>query len=409
VVCREKGHCREALGFFHRALDFDPEYADCHINLGNACFGADRLIEAEQAYRRALQGRPDDVRAHQNLGVVLQVLGRHAAAEDSFRTALQINPEYQTANWNLAILKLLTGKYAEGFQEFESRFSKNDPVPLRYADCPLWDGSTFAGQTLLVHAEQGFGDTFQFMRYLPLVAERGGKLLFECQHESLREILTASLRGSAFVYVRGEVLPEFQFQAPLLSLPRIFGTTLETIPSSFPYLLPLAKDQEAWRERMKPDHGIRVGLVWAGRSKPDPKRSASLRAFAPLASVPGTVFYSLQVGDGSEQALDPPAEMILRDVTAELADFSDTAALIANLDLIITIDSAAAHLAGALGKPVWLLLPYAADWRWLTGRNDSPWYPDMRLFRQERPGDWSGPIAAIVKMLRDIRARNGVC
>lgn len=409
VVCRENGHCREALGFFHRALDFDPEYADCHINLGNAYFGADRLIEAEQAYQRALQASPDDVRAHQNLGVVLQVLGRHAAAEDSFRTALQINPEYQTATWNLAILHLLTGRYAEGFQEFESRFSKNEPVPVRYADCPLWDGSSFAGKTLLVHAEQGFGDTFQFMRYLPLVAERGGKLLFECQHESLREILTASLRGSAFVYVRGEVLPEFQFQAPLLSLPRIFGTTLETIPSSFPYLLPLAKDQEAWRERMKPDHGFRVGLVWAGRPKPDPKRSASLSAFAPLASVPGTVFYSLQVGSGSEQVLDPPAEMILRDVTAELADFSDTAALIANLDLIITIDSAAAHLAGALGKPVWLLLPYAADWRWLTGRNDSPWYPDMRLFRQERPGDWSGPIAAIVKMLRDIRARNGVC
>ena len=219
VVCLEKGLHRESLSFFYSALAHDPAYADCHINLGNAFFRDDRLEEAEHAYRKALQVSPADVRAHQNMGVVLQVLGRHASAEESFRTALKIDPGYKTANWNLAVLKLLVGKYAEGFQEFESRFSKNDPVPVRYADCPTWDGSSFAGKTLLVHAEQGFGDTFQFLRYLPLVAKRGGTVLFECQHESLQVILTASLRGAAFVYVRGETLPEFQLQVPLLSLP----------------------------------------------------------------------------------------------------------------------------------------------------------------------------------------------
>jgi len=409
VVCREKGLQRESLRFFYHALELDPDYADCQINLGNVFFEENRLEEAELAYRQALLSNPGDVRAHQNLGVVLQVLGRHAAAEDSFRKALQIDPGYKTANWNLAVLKLLTGKYAEGFQEFEARFSKTDPVPVRYSDHPFWDGSSFAGKTLLIHAEQGFGDTFQFMRFLPLVTERGGTVLFECQHESLRDLLTASLRGTAFVYVRGETLPEVHVQVPLLSLPRIFGITLETIPVALPYLVPLAKDLEEWKDRLHADNGFRIGLVWAGRPKPDPKRSASLQALAPLAAVPGTVFYSLQVGCGSEQAQDPPVGMSLHDFTAELSDFSATAALMANLDLIVTIDSAAAHLAGALGKPVWLLLPYAADWRWLTGRNDSPWYPGMRLFRQERPGDWGVPVAMIVEKLRSISAKNGVC
>lgn len=408
VLCREKGKHREALGFFYSALACDPEYVDCHINLGNAFFGEDRLEEAEQAYRKALQLCPVDVRAHQNLGVVLQALGRLSEAEDSFRTALQIDPGYQTARWNLAVLYLMTGNFAEGFQEFEARFSKNEPVPVRHADLPLWDGCSFSGKTLLVHAEQGFGDTFQFIRYLPLVAERGGKVLFECQHESLRDLLTASLRGTAFVYVRGETFPEVQLQAPLLSLPRIFGTTLETIPGSLPYLLPPTRELDRWRERLQTDSGFRIGLVWAGRPKPDPKRSASLQALAPLAAVPGTIFYSLQVGNCSEQVQNPPAGMVLRDYSVELTDFSATAAHMADLDLIITIDSAVAHLAGALGKTVWVLLPYAADWRWMTGRNDSPWYPNMRLFRQEVPGDWSVPVRSMVELLYANPAVNGV-
>lgn len=409
ILCREKGMHREALRFFQNAAALDPEYADCHINLGNIFFRDDRLEKAECSYRRALLVSPEDVRAHQNLGVALQALGRLSDAEASFKAALRIDPAYTTARWNLAVLHLMTGNFAEGFQEFEARFSKNEPVPVRHADRPLWDGSFFAGKTLLVHAEQGFGDTFQFMRYLSLVAERGGKVLFECQHESLQAILTASLRGTAFVYVRGEILPEFHLQVPLLSLPRVFSTTLESIPLTIPYLVPRARDLETWQERLKAETGYRVGLVWAGRPKPDPKRSASLHEFAPLADVPGTVFYSLQVGPGSEQAHDPPQGMNLRDFTAELSDFSTTAALMANLDLVITIDSAAAHLAGALGKPVWLLLPFAADWRWLTARNDSPWYPGMRLFRQERPGAWHGPVAEMVELLHEKIAHNGVC
>jgi len=409
ILAREKGLHREAITLFRSALAYDPEYPDGHINLGNAYFREDRLEDSAAAYQSALQLSPQDVRAHQNLGVALQALGNFSGAEASFREALSIDPGYKTARWNLATLRLLTGNLVEGFQDFEARFDKNEPVPVRHVDWPLWDGASFMGKTLLVHAEQGFGDTFQFVRYLPVVAERGGKVLFECQHESLRDILAASLRGTAFVYVRGETLPEVHLQVSLLSLPRIFGTTLETVPSAVPYLVPMASVLASWRKRLPADNTFRIGLVWAGRAKPDPKRSASLQEFAPLAKIPGTVFYSLQVGSGSEQAQNPPPGMVLHDFTAELTDFSATAALIANLDLIITIDSAVAHLAGALGKPVWLLLPYAADWRWLTGRNDSPWYPSMRLFRQERPGDWSIPVSSMVELLCTITASNGVC
>lgn len=408
VVSREKGVDPVAGRFFRHAIALDPAYADGHINLGNVMFTENCFEEALEEYRLAMRINPGCARAYQNEGVVLQALGRFSNAAASFRTALEIDPGYGTARWNLAVLHLLTGNLVEGFREFEARFAKNDPVPNRFSEVPRWDGSSFSGKTLLVHAEQGFGDTFQFLRYLPLVAERGGQVIFECQHESLRDILTISLRGTAYVYVRGEALPEAHLQVPLLSLPRIFGTTLETIPASVPYIVPKEQDREVWKTRMHSEKGFRVGLVWAGRPKPDPKRSASLAALAPLAAVPDTLFYSLQVGDGSDEALDPPAGMILRDFSAELTDFAATAALVANLDLVITIDSAVAHLSGALGVETWVLLPYAADWRWLTGRSDSPWYQRMQLFRQQRAGDWREPVNAMLERLQTICTGNGV-
>ncbi len=408
VLCREKGLDHVASRFFRHAVALDPTCADGHINLGNIMFAENRFEEALEEYRLAMRINPGCARAHQNEGVVLQALGRFADAAASFHSALAIDPGYGTARWNLAVLNLLTGNLADGFREFEARFQKNDPIPVRFREIEPWDGSTFSGKTLLVHAEQGFGDTFQFLRYLPLVAERGGTIIFECQHETLRDILTISLRGTAYVYVRGESLPEVHLQIPLLSLPRIFGTTLESIPSSVPYIVPKEQEREAWKTRVQSDKGFRIGLVWAGRPKPDPKRSAYLAALAPLASVPGTIYYSLQVGDGSDQALDPPAGMVLRDYSAELTDFAATAALIANLDLVITIDSAVAHLAGALGMETWVLLPYAADWRWMTGRSDSPWYQRMQLFRQQTPGNWRMPVAAMLERLQTIRAGYGV-
>jgi tetratricopeptide (TPR) repeat protein len=394
VLAREQGKGLMAGSFFRHAVIIDPGYADGHLNLGNALYGEDRIEEAIGHYRRALEICPGDIRAHQNLGVALQAQGNISGAAVSFEAALTLRPDYATARWNLAMLKLLTGNLKEGFEDFEARFTKNDPVPLRHSASPLWDGTPLQGKTLLVHAEQGFGDTFQFARYLPLVAERGEDILFECQHESLRDILKDSFPHFK-ILVRGEHLPRFDRQIPLLSLPRVFGTTLDTIPATVPYLVPSGEKVERWKKKLAGDTGFRIGIVWAGRAKPDPKRSTSLQALSPLGCVPGAIFYSLQVGEGSDQISRPPAGMTIRDYSNELKDFSDTAAFLANLDLIITIDSAVAHLAGALGKPVGILLPFAPDWRWMAGRADSPWYPTMRLFRQQRPGGWSGAVEMI--------------
>jgi tetratricopeptide (TPR) repeat protein len=394
VLAREQGKEQTAGSFFRHTVTLDPDFADGHINLGNVLYGQDRMEEAVGHYRRALEICPGDIKAHQNLGVALQAQGDISGAASSFEAALAMRPDYATARWNLAMLKLLTGNLKEGFEGFESRFAKNDPVPLRHSAAPLWDGTLFHGKTLLVHAEQGFGDTLQFVRYLPLVAERGDEIIFECQHESLRDLLKDSFPGLK-VIVRGEHLPRFDSQIPLLSLPRVFGTTLDTIPATVPYLVPSKEKLERWKKRLESDAGFRIGIVWAGRAKPDPKRSASLQALSPLGSVPGAHFYSLQIGEGSEQISRPPAGMVISDYSNEFHDFSDTAAFAANLDLIITIDSAVAHLAGALGKPVGVLLPFAHDWRWMAGRTDSPWYPTMRLFRQQRPGDWSGAVEMI--------------
>jgi len=399
VLSREQGKGEAAASLFRHAVALDTGYADGHINLGNALYGDDRIEEAIGHYRQALTISPEDIRAHQNLGVALQAQGRVAEAAACFETALALRPDYATARWNRAMLKLLTGNLREGFRDFEARFAKNDPVPVRHGGIPLWDGTPFHGKTLLVHAEQGFGDTFQFVRYLHLAAERGEDIIFECQHESLRELLADSFPRVRTV-VRDESLSGIDSQVPLMSLPRIFGTMLDTIPSRVPYLVPSREKVEKWKMRLQGNTGFRIGLVWAGRSKPDPKRSASLQALAPLATVPGVVFYSLQVGEGSEQLQNPPGGMKVHDYTNEFGDFSQTAAFIANLDLVITIDSAAAHLAGAMKKQVWVLLPYAPDWRWMSGRADSPWYPTMRLFRQKSPGDWSGPVEYMAESLR---------
>lgn len=407
VCAREQGKGKSAVSLFRHAVALDAGYSDGHINLGNALYGADRIEEAINNYRQALAISPEDIRAYQNLGVALQAQGRVAEAAACFETALALRPDYATARWNRAMLKLLTGNLREGFRDFEARFDKNDPVPVHHAGVPLWGGTPFHGKTLLVHAEQGFGDTFQFVRYLHLAAERGDDIIFECQHESLQDLLADSFPRVRTV-IRGESLSGIGCQIPLLSLPRVFGTTLDTIPSRVPYIVPSREKVEKWKMRLEENTGFRIGLVWAGRAKPDPKRSASLQALAPLATVPGVVFFSLQVGEGSEQLQNPPGGMKIHDYTNEFGDFSQTAAFIANLDLVITIDSAAAHLAGAMKKQVWVLLPYASDWRWMSGRADSPWYPTMRLFRQRRAGDWHGPVAAMISLLRPAIDANGV-
>jgi hypothetical protein len=265
---------------------------------------------------------------------------------------------------------------------------------------PPWDGRPLEGRTLLLHAEQGFGDAIQFIRYLPLAAERGGRIIIECQAQ-LQRLFQINAGGSQIV-ASGQPMPDFDSHCPLLSLPWVFGTTLASVPDIVPYLRADAENVGSWRQRLA-EHSqvVKVGLVWSGNPahKNDRCRSMTLARLAPLAQTRGVRFFSLQKGEAATEARTPPPGMELIDWTEELTDFADTAALIAHLDLVIAVDTAVAHLAGAMGKPVWTLLPFVPDWRWLLEREDSPWYPSMRLFRQPFWGDWDSVIERVADEL----------
>jgi len=293
------------------------------------------------------------------------------------------------------------GAYPEGWREFEWRFKKAGPVPLRYFTEPLWDGSELAGRTILLHSEQGFGDTIQFARYVPMVVQRGGVVVVECQVAALKRLLS-SLDGVTLVVAAGEPLPHFDCHLPLMSLSMVFGTSLDTIPCQVPYLAADPRDVETWRQRMGATGRFRVGLVWYAKQSQvlNRKRSCPLRLFSPLWNVPGVDFYTLQIGVGTEQLDEFAVSHKIFDLTGDIGDFADTAALIVNLGLVITIDTAVAHLAGALGVKTWLVLPHVAEWRWLCGRQDSPWYPSMRLFRQPSPGDWTSLMKDVAEALQ---------
>lgn len=434
------GNAAEALVRFQAALDLEPLNALLNLHAGAALHDLRRYAEAIACYRKALDSAPHMGEAHNNLGNSFMALGRFAEAIASFSTAAEflaaspvplttratarqalgniaeaetdcrraliLDPAFAAAHWNLALNLLLQGKYAEGWREYEWRWRKPDfTSPSRHTDVQLWDGSPLNGRTILLHAEQGFGDTIQFIRYATLVAQRGGLVMVECQPQLMQ--LMKSVTGVQSVFPFGATLPSFSCQAPLLSLPHLFGTTLQTIPSPCPYFSITAAHREKWVSLLSAHRPtLRVGLAWAGKSYPDPLRSCRLADFAPLATTNNTTFYSLQLGEGAEQAGSPPAGMALIDLTEQIKDFADTAALIEQLDLVISIDTAVAHLAGALGKPACILLPFAPDWRWLLERSDSPWYPAMRLFRQRQAGDWGEVISNVRTALETFAQQN---
>ena len=424
-----KGNDTEALLRFQAALNVAPSNAILHLHTGAALHNIERYEEAVASYQRAINFAPGLGEAHNNLGNSLMALGHFAEAAASFtkaseilasspvpltaratalqaigyvteaendcRQALILDPSFAAAHWNLALNLLLQGRYIEGWQEYEWRWKKPDfTSPCRHTDIPPWDGSPLNGETILLHAEQGFGDAIQFVRYAPMVARRGGRVVIECHHQLVQ--LFQGVEDVHEVVSFGTALPHCSCQSPLLSLPRIFGTTLLTIPSKCPYLTIAAKYRAKWAARLAAfPPATRVGLVWAGKSYPDPLRSCQLSDFSPLATFHDITFFSLQIGAGSDQVFSSPSGMQLIDLTGQIHDFADTAALIEQLDLVISIDTAAAHLAGSLGKSTCTLLPFAADWRWLLERSDSPWYPTMRVFRQQHPNDWREVISQV--------------
>ncbi len=404
IVLRDQGAGEAAMASFRASLARDPRFAEAHNNLGVALRDRGDHAAAAAAYRKALALKPDFAEAHNNLGNALQELGQSDEAIATLREALRVSPDYATAHHNVGIALLLAGQFEEGWDEYEWRWRVESFAADRARfHQPVWTGAPLDGETVLVHAEQGLGDTLQFIRYVPHVAAAGGRVVVECEHGLAR--LVAAVDGIERVVVKGAPLPQHAPRAPLLSLPRIAGTTLATVPAEVPYL---SVPEGARRPALASADGRRrIGIVWAGKPKhgKDRARSVPVRLFAPLARRDDVALYSLQVGPGAADlaSLDAP----IRDLAPGLTDFADTAAALDALDLVITVDTAVAHLAGALARPVWTLLPVAPDWRWMLARDDSPWYPTMRLFRQASRGDWAGVFARVETALNGLH-RDGV-
>jgi tetratricopeptide (TPR) repeat protein len=395
---REIGRHREALEAFDRALALKPDYDEAYNNRGNALIELNRPAEALADYDRAIAISPENTYAWVNRGSALGYLDRTEEAIASFERAIELDPQLVEAHWNKALIFLSTGDFARGWAGYERRWQRDgETIPREFVQ-PQWRGEDLTGRTILLHAEQGFGDSIQFIRYLSMVAARGGKIVLELP-DSLVPLID-SVDAVISICRRGDALPHFDVHCPLLSLPLAFGTTLETVPAPLPYLRPPAERVQDWRARLAGIRKPRVGLVWSGKPthKNDHNRSIALSRLEPLLSVPGIEFVSLQreYRDSDGPAI---ARLPLMRLDDALRDFADTAAVIAELDLVISVDTAVAHLAGAMGRPLWLLLSHIQDWRWLRARSDSPWYPTARLFRQPSDGNWDDVIARVLEEL----------
>ncbi len=394
----------QAAECYRRALALAPDMAEAHSNLGNILKDEGDFDGAVRAYEAALALDPGLAAAHGNLGVVRLEQGDPQAALAGFDRALELAPDDAESRRNRAMVLLLTGKLRQGWEDYEWRWRTAHFAPIR-RDFPMppWTGEELSGRRILVHAEQGFGDTLQFCRYLPLLSERGAEVVFECP--AALAGLVASVAPEIRVLTAGSPLPDADFQVPLMSLPYRFATDLATIPARTPYLLPDPDAVADWRKRLGEGGAFRVGVAWRGSSrfKRDRIRSPGLPVLEPLFGIAGVRFFSLQKDGGTADLADAGLAGTVRDIAGDWSDFSDSAAAVAGLDLVITPDTAAAHLAGALGRPVWVLLPFVAEWRWLEDRADSPWYPTARLFRQERPGDWASVVARVAAELGKIR------
>lgn len=420
---RDLGHPQDAVASCDQAIALRPNYAEAWSNRGNALSDLSRPLEAQASYERALSAASNLADAWNNLGLTYVDMNRHADALACYERALALAPDSAETHWNRALCLLQTGELATGFAEYEWRWRRKRIAPSRRDfDAPLWLGDTpLDGKTILLHAEQGLGDTLQFCRYARLVAAQGARVVLEVQPELTR--LLAGLDGVSELVTAGEALPPFDCHSPLLSLPLALHTTIATIPARTPYLLADRAASARFRTRIEEVAGapsLKVGLIWAGGHRPhvpelrknDARRSLAYDRFAPIVEVPGVQFFSLQKGENAAHQLSAmrerhePSRRVI-DWTSELTDFADTAALVDNLDLVISVDTSTAHLAGALHKPVWILNRLDTCWRWMLEREDSPWYPSARLFRQPALGDWDSVIESIASALAALAASHG--
>ncbi len=397
TVLHEQKRLAEAIAHYEKAIELNPKDANAYSNLGTARLEQGDLEGAIATCQQAIHLKPDHVDAHNNLASAYLELGQFEAAITEFETALQLQPDHANAHLNLGIALLLLGNYERGWQEYHWRWQTRQCPDLRYPQA-LWDGSDLQKQWILLTAEQGLGDTIQFARYAALVQQRGGRVVLACQKSLFR--LFSSLPGVERCVDRDRTDVPTQYHAPLLDLPMLLGTRVETIPAPIPYLAalpdPSVQLQTFANTRLK------VGFVWSTnpQSSTAGKRSAPLAYFLRLLELPEIALYSLQKERSDTERLALGEQDRLQDLSDQLGDFADTAAAIAQLDLVISVDTSVIHLAGAMGKPVWTLLAFVADWRWLWNREDTPWYPTMRLFRQTQPGDWAGVFERVQASLQ---------
>lgn len=427
-----------AVEAFAQVVAEDPAHADAQNNLGVLRQSLGETARARQHYAASLAVRPESIGARYNLGTLLQETGEIAAAMAELRQVLTRDPEHAgawtnlgscllgqgdlegavrcagraltldptepSAVWNAGLAHLTAGRLTEGWRGYEARFQIPGAFPRRPFAMPLWKGEPVVGRTILVYAEQGLGDTLQFCRYLPLLSAQGARVIFECPPK-LQPLLETLDPRPELVPAPADPAPVADYHVPLLSVPGLVGTTIGTIPCAPRYLAGPEAARERWRTRLAPLRPRRlVGFVSQGnpKYKNDRNRSTGFGAWEPVGLLPGVALVHLQYGVAA-----PPA-LVALDLGPEVGDFADTAGLVEELDLVITVDTSMVHLAGALGKPAWLLLPYAADWRWLQNRSDSPWYPSVRIFRQPRPGDWTAVMAEVATALGGV-ARDGRC
>jgi Tfp pilus assembly protein PilF len=432
-IYQSQGKYELALDNMRQAISWQPGNAETHYNLGNLLCEMDRREEGIAAYQEALAIRPDLAPAWNNMGGALREMGRFTESVAACRQALALNPSLTDAmnnlsnalsaqgllaeakHWlekvlslrpddalahlNSSLLRLLQGDLPGAWSEYEWRWQVPKLKSWRpQFTQPQWDGGDLNGRRIFLYAEQGFGDAIQFIRYAALVAQQGGEVILACQTELLE--LMAGAPGVSHCIPRGQVPLLFDVHCPLMSLANVFQSTLQTIPAEVPYLQANPQKAARWRQRLAKLPGRKIGVAWCGRQYPDPRRSMRLIELAELLAMKDVNWISLQKGPIPGEARIPPPGVEIVDWSEELTDFSETAALIDGLDEVITIDSAVAHLAGAMGKPTSLLVPLVADWRWMLDRSDSPWYPTMRLYRQQKLGDWQNPVKLLAASLK---------
>ncbi|MCG8529213.1 MAG: tetratricopeptide repeat-containing glycosyltransferase family protein [Desulfovibrionales bacterium] len=393
-----------SIPLYEKTLELDPNHYMAMNNLGVAHIRMGDYKRALGLCQRALEISPEYSGGWNNLGECYTKLGEHGKGEACYKKALSFEPDMVDANWNMALSLLIRGDLLAGFEAYQWRWKRPDTPAMGVAPGLKWNGANFYGKSILIHEEQGAGDTLQFIRYLPLLKAAGARVILEISPGLTR--LFTGMEGVDKLWVRNTKastrdIDRFDCYSPILDLPFHFKTTLDTIPGPTPYIFPDEELKASWGRRLVDSSGIRIGVVWAGNPnhRNDANRSCPLSLFRDIAQMDGIHLYGLQKEKYDRWTDVDSKDVLTQDIGADLYDFADTAAVIAHMDLIISVDTSVAHLAGAMGKPTWVLLPFAPDWRWMLDRTDSPWYPSMELFRQSDFGNWEHPFQQIKKAL----------